>query len=59
MLNGFSYCNLTVCKKMSSGSFKNNDTYKLYIYIYVCVCEQDLAWNIPQVLICHKIQPPN
>ena len=27
------------------------------MYVYVCVCKQDLALNNPQGLICHKTQP--
>ena len=36
---------------MSFDLFKNNVTYKSYIY------KQDLALNNPQGLICHKTQP--
>ena len=31
-LHNNTWNHLTVCKQMSSGSFKNNATYKLFIY---------------------------
>ena len=48
---------------MSSGSFKNNVTYKIfacksYIYIYIYIYIKDLALNNLQGVICHKT-PPN
>ena len=48
------YNHLTVSKQMSSGLFKNNVTYQLFIYKSY---KQDLALNKLLELICHKIQP--
>ena len=54
---------LTLCKQMNSYSFKNNVTYKLFIYksyIYIIYIEMNnkyLALNNLQGLICHKTQP--
>ena len=45
---------------MSTGSFKNNITYKLlfaYESYYIYMYKQDLALNNPQGLICYKTQP--
>ena len=62
-VNGNISKHLTVCRQMSSDSFKDftNElfVYKSYIYIYiyisacVCVCEQDLVLNHLQELIGH------
>ena len=44
---------------MNSDLFKNNVTYKLFTYIYMCVCmcvNQDLALDNLQGLMCHKTQ---
>ena len=38
---------------MSSGSFKNNVTYKLFAYKWL-LNEWDLSLNNPEGLICHK-----
>ena len=60
-----SYNYLTLCKKMSSGLFKNVIykllIYKSYIYIYIEREREreNLALNNLQWLICHKIQPKN
>ena len=44
---------LTMCKQIRSGSFKNNVTNKLFANkLY----KQDVALNKPQGLICHKTQ---
>ena len=32
MLNSNTWNHLTVCKQISSGSFKDNVTYKLFVY---------------------------
>ena len=56
---------LTVCKQMSSDSFKNDVTnksfaYKPYIYIYLSIyiyIYKDLALNCLQELICLKTLP--
>ena len=42
---------------MSSDSFKNNVTYKLFVYKSYKMFKQDLALNNSQGLICHKTQP--
>ena len=46
---------------MSSGLFKNNFTYKLFIYksyiFNMTMYKEDLALNNLQRLICHEIQP--
>ena len=51
---------LTVCKKKSSGSFKNV-IYKMcsqIVYIFdIYMSKQDLALNNQQCLICNKTQP--
>ena len=52
---------LTVCKKKSSGSFKNV-IYKIYkmclqIIYLIYMNKEDLALNNLQWLICHKTQP--
>ena len=47
-------------KQISSVSFKNHITNKLFVdksYNSIYMCKQDLAFNYPQVLICHKTQP--
>ena len=43
---------------MSSGSFKNHVTYKLFAYkSYIYICNKhDLALNNPQELIYNKTQ---
>ena len=47
VLESITWNYLTVCRQITSGSFKN----KLFAY------KQDLALNNPQGLIGHKIQP--
>ena len=58
ILNSNTWNHLTVCKQMSTGSFKNV-TYKLFVYTSHIwyICKQNLALNNLQWLICHKIQP--
>ena len=52
-------------KQISSSSYENNVThklfiYELYIYIYIYMGGgQDLILNNPQELVCHKTQPTN
>ena len=41
---------------MSSDSFKNNVTYKLFAYKSY-IYQQDLELHNPRGLICHKTQP--
>ena len=53
MLDNNIWKHWTMCKRMSSDSFKNF-TYKLFVcksYIY----KQELALNNPQGLICPKM----
>ena len=57
LLHSSTWNYLTVCKRMSLGSFKNviykmftNHIYLIYLY------KHDLALNNLQVLICHKTQ---
>ena len=52
MLTSNTWNHLTVCKQMSSGSFKNNITskqftYKSYIY-YILSKVGDLSWGWPK-----------
>ena len=47
---------LTVCKKMSSGSFKNIKKMCLQIIYLIYMYKEDLALNNLQWLICHKTQ---
>ena len=50
---------LTVCKQMSSGSFKNNVTYKLFrlqVIHIIDIYKQHLALNNLQGLICRETQ---
>ena len=41
---------------MSSGSFKNDVTYKLFTYKLYIYKKQDLTLNCLQGLICYKTQ---
>ena len=53
MLNSKSQNPLMVCKEMSSGSYTNNISYKLFTYKSY-MFKQDLTLNNPGRLICHK-----
>ena len=41
VLDGNTWNNLTVCKQMSSDSFRNNITYKIFIYkLYIYISKE-------------------
>ena len=57
-INCNAWNHLTVCKLMSSETFKNNVTNKLPNHIYVIyMYKKALALNNPRAFICRKTQP--
>ena len=58
LLHSNSWNHLTLCKEISTGSFKNviNKMFTTHMYL-IYMYKEDMALNNLQCLICHKTQP--
>ena len=58
-LNNSTYDHLNVYKEISSGLFKNNVAYKLFLYKFYIDTYMNSIWHeiTLKEIICHKTQP--